>query len=239
MAAFLAYEMRRHRENRDLSQDEEAKQLYTTRATIQAYESQRNRPDEEFCKDLDKFHGTGEHFQALWFHAQREHLKEWLEAYLAHENEAAQIHTFQPLIIPGLFQTEDYIRANAEKTREVDEIVAKRLARREILTKENPPFLWVVIDEAAIRRPVGGPAVMRAQHQLLLDLGELPNVYIQVVPEGAGSYPGLNGGLIILTMPDGRNIGYAEAQFGGRLIEDPTEVTRLGVLFNRIRSKTL
>jgi transcriptional regulator with XRE-family HTH domain len=240
MAACFAYELRRQREARGLSQAALAKELYVTRSAIESYENQRNRPDEKFAKQCDGFFGTGLLFQALWFHARREHLNEWLQEYIGHESEATQVHSYQSLYIPGVCQTEAYMRAGAhEKGAAGEEVIAGRLARREILTKNDAPFFFSVVDEAAIRRPVGGPKVMCEQHQHLLDMTGLPNVTIQVVPERTGWYSGLNGALVLLTKADGSRMGYVEAQLGGRLIEDPHEVTGLGVMFDQIRAKAM
>jgi transcriptional regulator with XRE-family HTH domain len=240
MKAQLAYTLRALRTMKGLSQDQLAKELYATRESIAAYESGRNRPNAEFCEKLDEFFGTGEMFQSLWDHAHREHLREWLEAYIGHEAEASQIRTFQSNYIPGLLQTEAYMRASSDKPEDWEESIARRLARRDILTREdNPPAYFAVLDEAVIRRPIGGAAVMKEQLQHLLDMSELPNVYIQVVPERAGWYPGLDGALVILTKPIRTVVGYVEAQFGGRLIEDPAEVVDLALRFDQIRVKAL
>ena len=168
MRAQLAYTLRLMREARRMSQNDLAKELYTTRETITAYESRRNRPDEPFCKKLDEFFGTGEMFQGLWHHAQREHLNEWFEAYIAHENEATEIRTFQPLYIPGLLQTEAYMRATAYKGRVNEELIAQRLARRDIITRvEDRPHLFVVLDQAVVLRRWPDGSVMREQLQHL------------------------------------------------------------------------
>lgn len=238
MRAQLAYTLKMMRTLRGLSQDQLAKELYATRESVAAYESQRNRPDEDFCKALDGFFDTGEMFQGLWYHAQREHLREWFEAYVGHENEATQIRTFQPLYIPGLLQTEDYMRATTFKVAPDEKLIARRVARRDVLTREeSPAFMWAVLDQAAITRPVGGAKVMREQLQYLLEMGNRPNVSIQVVRETAGWYDGLDGAMVVLTKADGRTLGYVEAQFGGRLIEDPSEVTGLTIRFDQIRGR--
>jgi len=239
MAACFMYELRRQRELRGLSQNALAKELYSTRGSIQAYEANRNRPDEQFARRCDEFFGTGELFQALWYHSRREHLNEWLEDYFDHERDAVDIRSFQPMTIPGPLQTEGYIRGNASKEADVEMLVGQRLTRRELLAKENGPYFWAVIDEAAIRRPVGSKGVMWEQLQLLLELSELPNVCIQIIPETGGGYDGLAGALVILTMPGGREVGFAEAQAGGRLMEDPHEVRRLAILFNQFRARAL
>ncbi|WP_342786985.1 helix-turn-helix transcriptional regulator [Actinomadura chibensis] len=240
MRAQLAYTLRLMRELRGLSQSTLAKELYTTRETVAAYESQRNRPDEDFCKKLDEFFETGEMFRGLWHHAQREHLNEWLGAYLMHENEATEIRTYEPLYIPGFLQTEAYVRSIAPKGRTNEDLVAQRLARREHITREtDPPHLFVVLDHAALLRRGKDGSIMYEQLQLLLDVGELPHMHIQVVRITDGAYSGLSGAMIVLTKADRSRIGYAEAQFGGRLIEDPEEVARLGIRFDEIRCHAL
>lgn len=240
MRAQLAYTLRALRTTKGLSQDQLAKELYATRETIAAYESGRNRPDLDFCKKLDEFFGTGEMFQSLWDHARREHLREWFEAYVEHESEATEIRTFEPLYIPGLLQTEEYNRACWRPNTLIEEKVAQRLARRDILTREcDPPHLFAVIDQAAIRRSVGGTQVTTEQLRHLLTVSELPNVSIQVVELDGGWYFGLDGAIVVLSKPDASRVGFVEAQLGGRLIEDPHEVARLGLRFDQIRGKAL
>jgi hypothetical protein len=163
-----------------------------------------------------------------------------LEEYLRHENEASEIRTFEPLYIPGLLQTEEYIRATWLPSTVIENKVAQRLARRDILTRENdPPHLFAVIDQAALIRPVGGAKVMKEQLRHLLTMSELPNVTIQVVELSDGWYFGLNGAMVIFTKPDSSRVGLVEAQFGGRLIEDPPQLARLGLRFDLIRGKAL
>jgi transcriptional regulator with XRE-family HTH domain len=243
LKAQLAVTLRALRTLRSLSQDQLAKELYATRETIAAYESRRNAPDEAFCAKLDEFFETGELFQGLWFHGQREHLKQWQEALLAHEQEASQIRTYELSNIPGLLQTEGYMRAQVnERSEGSEERLAKRIARREILERRgDSPYLWVVLDEGVIRRSVGATTeVMKEQLQHLLNMAQLPRVTIQVVQEcQSGWYAGLNGALLTLTKPDGKVVGYVEAQFGGRLIEDSVEVTKIVVRFDQIRAKAL
>lgn len=240
MKAQLAHALRALRTLRGQSQDQLAKELYATRETIAAYETGRNRPDEKFCQRLDEYFGTAELFQGIWYHAQREHLREWLEAYLGHESEASEIRTFEPLYIPGLLQTEGYIRATWLPNTLIEEKVAQRLARQDILTREDdPPHLFAVIDQAALIRPVGGAQMMKEQLRHLLTMSELPNVTIQVVELSGGWYFGLNGAMVIFTKPDASRVGLVEAQFGGRLIEDPPQLSRLGLRYDLIRGRAL
>ncbi|MFC5746936.1 helix-turn-helix domain-containing protein [Actinomadura rugatobispora] len=240
LRAQLAYTLRTMRTLKGLSQEQLAKELFLSREAITAYETQRNFPDLDTCKQFDEFFGTGELFQAQWAHAQREHVHEWFEAYLTHELEAIQIKTFQPLHMPGLLQTEEHVRSNGMPSPQIEDDISKRLARRDILTREaDPAFLFAILDESVIRRPIGGAEVMRKQLQHLLTLSELPNVTIEIVREQAGWYFGLDGALVFLTKPDNTSVGYVEAQFGGRLLEEPTRVAKLGLRFDLIRARAL
>jgi transcriptional regulator with XRE-family HTH domain len=240
MKAQLAYTLRVLLMVKGLSQNQLAKELYATRAAIAAYETGRNRPDVEFCDSLDEFFGTGEMFQSLWGHAQREHLREWFEAYIGHETEASQIRTFESTYVPGLLQTEGYMRASADDPRLLEESIERRLARRDLLTRDDdPPAIFAVLDEVVIRRPVGGTKVIKEQLQHILDMGERPNVFIRVVQERTGWYRGMDGAIVILNKPDRTVVGYVEAQLGGRLIEDPAEVVDLALRFDQIGVKAL
>jgi hypothetical protein len=121
---------------------------------------------------------------------------------------AAQLRSYQVQQIPGLLQTGDYIRAVTQlghpmaSERELDRWVSLRLARQVILTRPKPPSIWVVVDEAAIRRPIGGPAVMRAQLRHLLEVAQRPTVTVQVVPFQAGGHAAAGGPFNILRFAD-------------------------------------
>jgi transcriptional regulator with XRE-family HTH domain len=240
LRAQFAYTLRTLRTLKGLSQELLAKELFLSREAITAYETQRNFPDLDTCKQFDDFFGTGELFQSQWAHAQREHVHEWFEAYLTHENEATEIRTFQPQYIPGLLQSEGYMRAGAFPNTLSEELIARRLARREILTqKDRPPYLFATLDQAVIQRPFGGAKVMREQLEHLLTMSEQANVMVQVVADRVGWHPGLDGAMVLLSKADHTRVGYVEAQLGGRLIENPSEVSGLGVRFDQIRGKAL
>ncbi|GAA2087275.1 helix-turn-helix domain-containing protein [Actinomadura alba] len=240
--AYFAYELRRHREQRGLGQEQLGQALYTPRANISHYETMIRRPGAEFARQLDEYFGTDRHFQLLWEHARRQHLSDWLREYVAHEDRAIEIKVFQTFFIPGLLQIEPYARAAlaAGEIKDPGDLVAARLARQAILHRDGPPppILWVLLDEAAISRPFGGAAVMRDQLAHLLKVGELPDVTIQIVPASTGYHEGMTGGFQILTLDDGE-IAYAEAQLGGRLIEGEAELRRLRRRYDKIRSRAL
>ncbi|MQY05599.1 helix-turn-helix domain-containing protein [Actinomadura macrotermitis] len=242
--AVFAYELRRQREARGLSQDGLAKELYMARSTIQAYEGQTHAPDEDFAKLADEYCGTGELFWLLWHHAQREHLGGWKAEFAnVAEQDARQVWMYQTLVIPGLLQNEEYIRALYGAARlppeRVEAGVAERLQRQTLLGRENPPLLWILIHEAALRRLVGGPEVMVSQLEHLLQLMTLHHVALQIIPLTCGAdLGGTAGGHIIWELPD-RDLAYVEASTSCRLVRDTAEVKEARVLHERLRLEAL
>lgn len=129
--------------------------------------------------------------QPGWWQKYSEVLPDWFQTYVGLEQAAAQIRVYEPQIIPGLFQTEAYARAIISSSPwrptldEVEQRVNLRIGRQHILTRPAPCRLWAIIDERALHRPVGGPAVQRAQLEHLLELIKLPNITLQVLPGDA------------------------------------------------------
>jgi hypothetical protein len=143
-----------------------------------------------------------------WWRQFGDLLPQWFRAYVDLESAAALIRTYEGQLIPGLLQTEDYMRAVIggahldESTEEAERRVALRAQRQAMLEAGEAPRLWAVIDEAALRRPVGGPEVMRAQVERLIDAAKLPNVTLQVLPLAAGAHPAMVGAFSILRFAD-------------------------------------
>jgi transcriptional regulator with XRE-family HTH domain len=143
-----------------------------------------------------------------WWRHYGDLLPSWFRTYVDLEAAAALIRTYEGQFVPGLLQTDDYMRAVVrgahleDNSEEVGRRVRLRMARQTLLTREQPPRLWAVIDEAALRRPVGGPGVMRGQLERLLDASKLPNVTLQILPFAAGAHPAMVGSFSILRFPD-------------------------------------
>jgi Domain of unknown function (DUF5753) len=146
--------------------------------------------------------------------------------------------------VPGLLQTADYARA-IFRTRlktsddEIDELVAARLRRQEVLAGDNPPMLWVVVDEGVLRRQVGGRDVMGEQVSHLVEASRRPKVVIEVVPVGAGAYLGLLGSFAIADFKDALSIGYQEGPAGGQPFEAAEDVAVLDLTWDTLRRDTL
>jgi DNA-binding XRE family transcriptional regulator len=143
-----------------------------------------------------------------WWQHYGDVLPAWFRAYVDLESAAGLIRTYEGQFIPGLLQTDDYIRAvvqGAHLTGTAEEVgrrVRLRMARQAVLIREQPPRLWAVVDEAALRRPVGGREVMRGQLERLIDATKLANVTLQVLPFGSGAHPAMAGSFSILRFGD-------------------------------------
>ena len=143
-----------------------------------------------------------------WWQHYGDVLPRWFRTYVDLESAATLIRTYEGQFIPGLLQTDDYMRAVIggaqleESSEEMGRRVRLRMARQTLLTREHPPRLLAVVDEAALRRPVGGPEVMRGQLERLIDASKLPNVTLQVLPFAVGAHSGMPGAFSILRFAD-------------------------------------
>jgi transcriptional regulator with XRE-family HTH domain len=142
-----------------------------------------------------------------WWQRYGDVLPPWFRTYVDLESAASLIRTYEGQLVPGLLQTDDYIRAvvhdaSLEPSEDVGRRVRLRMARQTVLTREHPPRLWAVVDEAALRRPVGGREVMRGQLERLIAATKLPNVTLQILPFAGGAHPAMVGAFSILRFAD-------------------------------------
>jgi transcriptional regulator with XRE-family HTH domain len=166
-----------------------------------------------------------------WWAGYSDILPNWLEPYFGLEAAASFIRTYELQFVPGLLQVEDYARAviklgNAVTEDEVARRTEARINRGLLLDREEPPRKWAVIDEAALRRPIGGRAVMRDQIRHLIKMAEHPAVTLQVLPFSAGGHRALGGPFTILRFaePDLRDVVYIEQLTSALYLDKPTEV---------------
>ena len=159
----------------------------------------------------------------------------WFRSWVEHEQRAATLRIWQLGVLSGLLQTEEYARAilavNPGVTDDqVSERLAARLARQAILTRDDPPAAWFLVDEAALRRCIGSPEVMAAQLAHLAGIAHLPNVTIQVVPNIANA--GLLGGFAVA-----ERAAYVETAVAGQVFEDAEIIAGLLTRFDTLRSE--
>jgi transcriptional regulator with XRE-family HTH domain len=167
-----------------------------------------------------------------WWQHYGDVLPQWFRTYVDLEAAAAVIRTYEGQFVPGLLQTDDYMRAVIQgahledSNEEVGRRVRLRMARQTLLTGEQPPRLWAVVDEAALRRPVGGREVMRGQLERLVEATKLPNVTLQILPFDAGAHPAMVGSFSILRFPEQElpDVVYLEHLTSAIYLNKPEEV---------------
>ncbi|GAA3306639.1 helix-turn-helix transcriptional regulator [Streptomyces cinereospinus] len=175
-----------------------------------------------------------------WWQRFHDILPGWFSMYVSLEGAASLIRSYEPHFVPGLLQTEDYARGvltsgavGQTRPEDIERHVALRMQRQDLLTRQDAPRMWAVMDETALHRPVGGPEVMRAQIDKLLDVARLPHVTLQVVPFATGPHPGTYGPFVLFrfAMPELPDMVYSEYLTGAVYLDARAEVaTHLEVM---------
>ncbi|WP_354639100.1 helix-turn-helix domain-containing protein [Kitasatospora camelliae] len=218
---LLGSQLRRLREGCAITREDAGYAIRASESKISRMELGRVSFKERDVADLLSLYGVhdGVEREALlglvreanksgWWHSFNDVLPGWFQTYIGLEEAAALIRTYEVQFIPGLLQCESYARAIFGQSRpvlsgaELERRVNLRMRRQKLLTDGQGPRLWAVIDEAALRRPVGGPEVMREQVQHLIDMARRPNVVIQVMPFRFGAHAGESGAFSILRFPE-------------------------------------
>lgn len=199
-------------------------------------------------EDLGRYYGCGDLLVRLWRDARKDVIKDKYKAFMELEATARVMWMFQ-LRVPGLLQTEDYARtvlsglSGAQTTAgngdEVEEQVAARMGRQELLYRQPGPSVRVILDEGALRRPVPDEKVWADQLSRLLDAAELPSVAIQVLPYAAGVHDLMNSDLILLWQRVGEPVAYVEGNGFGKLIDDPDKVLSFRLSYDLVRDAAL
>ena len=217
---LVGAQLRRLRTDMGLTREEAAKAIRASEWKIHRLENgQVGFKERDLADLLDRYQVTDpdevDELLALareantpgWWQHYGDVLPPWFRTYVDLESAATLIRTYEGQFVPGLLQTDDYMRAvirdaSLESSEEVGRRVRLRMARQTLLTREHPPRLWAVVDEAALRRPVGGREVMRGQLERLIDATKLPNVTLQVLPFRAGAHPAMVSAFSILRFAD-------------------------------------
>jgi transcriptional regulator with XRE-family HTH domain len=178
-----------------------------------------------------------------WWQNYKDVLRKHFAVSVGLEADASAVRTYEPLLIPGLLQTEDYARIAIRDggplsltDDDLDRQVEARMTRQQRLVGDKPLHLWAVLDESALRRPVGGPDVMHAQLKRLIELIKRPNITIQVLPIAVGVHPGVAGSFFIIEFPEAADsdVVYVDAVAGELYLEKPDEVRMCKLVFDRL-----
>ncbi|GAA2262853.1 transcriptional regulator [Streptomyces ruber] len=240
------------RERAGLKREDAARVLRVTAATVRRMETAEVALKIPYLQLLLKAYGVAdeeaESFVRLaeeanrpgWWQRYHDILPGWFSMYVSLEGAASLVRSYDPHFVPGLLQTEDYARGVLKagaigQTRpdDIDRYVDLRMQRQELLTREDAPRLWFVMDETALRRPVGGPEIMRAQLERLLEATELPNVTLQLAAFDRGPHPGTYGPFVLFrfAVPELPDMVYSEYLTGAVYLDARTEVaTHLEVM---------
>jgi transcriptional regulator with XRE-family HTH domain len=176
-----------------------------------------------------------------WWHRYSDLVPNWFQDYVGLEESASRLQAYELQFVPGLLQTEDYIRAVASHGRpvrvtdETERRVSLRLQRQKILHRPGAPKLWAVIDESVLHRPVGGRAVLRAQLEHLLEITREPHITVQVLPYALSGYAA-EGAFTVLRFgePELPDIVYIEHLAGALYLDRLDEIERYGRVFDRL-----
>ncbi|MDL4774849.1 MULTISPECIES: DUF5753 domain-containing protein [Thermomonosporaceae] len=237
---FIAFYLRFQRNHRGLSGESLGQMINASKATVSRLENNVERLDGTRAAVIDKRWKTGGLFSLLVWYASIGHDPQWYGQYVDFEQRARMIRIFEPLLVPGLFQTEEYawalLAAGGEPNPE--QVLTERMQRKTVLDRA---FVTAILSEAVLSWPVGSPQIMRAQHEQLLELSERPNVTIHVVPRSfdTGAYRGLDGAMKLLTGPGFGELAYTESLGSGRLVSSPEDVSEFGIIYARISAKAL
>ncbi|MFE6765136.1 helix-turn-helix domain-containing protein [Streptomyces sp. NPDC057689] len=238
--ALLGAELRHRRERAGLSQNDLGKPLFLSGSFIGQLESGVRRMQMDQAAEFDKALSAEGFFvrncAALGKSKYPEHFAEAAEA----EARATRIREYTPQLIPGLLQTEAYARTVFREYQPtalesvIDELVAARLDRTQLLADPTLPMLWVVLDEAVLRREVGGPEVMAAALRHVADLMRRHRIIAQVLPFSSGAHAALTGPLKLMSFTDEPPLAYVDGMGIGHLQDDPATVRHCELTYDLV-----
>ena len=254
----LGQELRRLREQKGMTAEEVADRLLVSQSKISRLENGRRSISQRDVRDLCSVYEVQDRriVESLMQMAKESRQQGWWHAfgdipysvYIGLETEAASLRVYESQMVPGLLQTRDYAQAVVSGAlpeapqADVQKRVEVRMRRQErIHDTKRPLRLWAVLDEAALRRCVGGPATMRAQLEHLVELSRLPHVTVQVIPFSMGAHPGLNGQYAILEFADASDstVVYLEGLTSDLYLEKADDVQTYSVMYEHLRAQAL
>ncbi|MGP2438884.1 helix-turn-helix domain-containing protein [Streptomyces sp. JW3] len=257
----LGAELRRLRKSRGLRAADVAQHLGCSETRVSRIESGTGRArlqdgelgslcelyeitDEQQIQTLRNL-ASGAVSGSAWWDAYREILPSGLDTLLSFETDAAAERAWEPVLVPGLLQTSAYAREvlaawPANRPLDIEDLVRVRARRAELLTKDSAPLeLWAVLDETAIRRPIGTAEAIREQIGHLLEMSRLENVTVQLMPVSKGAHPGLGGAFAILDFEDASPVAYVDSPAGNLYFDRAYDVRKFSRSLDLLRAHAL
>ncbi|MFF0222780.1 helix-turn-helix domain-containing protein [Streptomyces sp. NPDC004629] len=254
----LGQELRRLRELKGMTAEEVAERLLVSQSKISRLENGRRSISQRDVRDLCGVYEVEDQriVDSLMEMARDSRQQGWWHAfgdipysvYIGLETDAESLRVYEPQLVTGLLQTRAYAEALVQgalpetSTEDIDKRVQVRMRRQERISAEhNPLRLWVVLDEAALRRLVGSELVMREQLEHLIEMSHLPHVTVQVLPFECGAHPGLNGQYAILEFADAADssVVYLEGVTSDLYLEKAHDVQKYAVMYEHLRAQSL
>ncbi|MGW0209277.1 helix-turn-helix domain-containing protein [Streptomyces sp. NPDC003233] len=254
----LGQELRRLRELKGMTAEEVAERLLVSQSKISRLENGRRSISQRDVRDLCGVYEVEDQriVDSLMEMARDSRQQGWwhtfgdipYSVYIGLETDAESLRVYEPQLVTGLLQTHAYAEALVQgalpetSTAEIEKRVQVRMRRQERITAENNPLrLWVVLDEAALKRVVGSRLVMREQLDHLIEMSQLPHVTVQVLPFEVGAHPGLNGQYAILEFADAADssVVYLEGVTSDLYLEKAQDVQKYAVMYEHLRAQSL
>ncbi|MEU3165213.1 helix-turn-helix transcriptional regulator [Streptosporangium sp. NPDC006930] len=239
---LLGAELRKYRNRTGVSIERLAEVIPFSASLIGFIERGQRRAGRSFMEHYDEAVGAGGELVRLWEHVTRSASPRWFRGWLDIEQEAHTLHTWQPLVVPGLLQTEEYARAVIRgepgiTDKQVEKAVVARMERQEIFTRANSPLFRAILDENVFHRPIGGKEVMRRQLERLVEAVESPRIGIQVVPTELGVTTGILGGFVIAHLPGSADTVYIDSATDGHVTDRPEDVEAIHSRYDALRAE--
>lgn len=243
---FVGRELKRAREAKGMSRAQVASLFPVDNSLVAKWESGTRTPTLRDLERLTVELGIESKFEILKGIiedlATNEFSPEWAGKWIKINQCATQLLIYQSLVMPAIFQTDDYARAVLRVSKpgpfELDEQIAARTAQREILAKDDPPLVVAILGEAVLRHAVGGPKTMHDQLMHLVEVARRPEIIIQVIPFRVGAHMGLGGPLELASF-DGGRIAYIDNSLKGEVIERPEDVAAVERMWEMLRASAL
>jgi transcriptional regulator with XRE-family HTH domain len=254
----LARELRDRRGAAKLSQESVAEEMGWAESKLYRIENDKSRVLIRDVKRLLKLYKVGDAeadavvelarlaSEPEWWHQYSGAIPEWFQVYVTLEASASELYGYESELVKGILQTEGYMRAIMSTAPdgnddEIENVITVRASRRARLTGDNPLRVWLVLNEAVIRRTVGGPQVMREQIEHLISVAGQRNVTLQVLPFNVGEHTAMHGAFSLLKFPTSGDPDkvYLEQQIGALYTQKPAEVGKYALMFDHLRAQAL
>jgi transcriptional regulator with XRE-family HTH domain len=243
--SVFAGELRLARTATGLSQERLAEKIAYSSSLVAMVESCRRIPSLDFAQRCDEVLETGGVLVRLHPLVAGEAYPSWFRPFVELERTAVSLRSWELILVPGLLQTEDYARAVLHAARptdadeQINESVTARMERQTILTRDDPPMLWVVLDEAVLRRPVGGRRVMGEQLGYLLNAARMPKIIVQIVPLEVGANAGMTGAFVIASFDSAPDTVHLDTAGAGLIADRADVVASCAFAFDALRADAL